>query len=142
MKVKEVMNTHPITIGPEESAAVAARILSRGNIGFLPVCTAEGCLSGVVTDRDLVLRCVAAQKQPDETAVKTLMSSRLVSVDAEADIREAAQKLAKEQLRRLPVTQNGKLVGVVSVGDLLQTPEYRMEAADCMGAIVKNVRKG
>ena len=60
MKVKEVMSTNVISIAPNESAAVAARLLSRFNVGALPVCTKDGRLRGMVTDRDIVLRCVAA----------------------------------------------------------------------------------
>ena len=69
MNVKEVMSGRPITVSPEESAAVAARLLSRHNIGALPVCSKNGSLKGMITDRDIVLRCIAADEDPQTTKV-------------------------------------------------------------------------
>ena len=70
MKLQEIMTQNPVRIHPKERADVAARMLTQYNIGMLPVCTADGTLRGVVTDRDLVIRCMAAGKPPERTAVK------------------------------------------------------------------------
>ena len=74
MQVREVMNPHVVTIDPAESAALAARLLARHNIGALPVCSANGQLQGIVTDRDIILRCVAPEEDPASIPVKHISS--------------------------------------------------------------------
>ena len=101
MKIKEIMSNKVISVSPEESAAVAARLLSRYNIGALPVCGREGKLRGMVTDRDIVLRCVAAQEDPSRTKISEIMTRRDVSVDAEETAQSADLPLRK---RRMCVT--------------------------------------
>ena len=132
------MSTNAITIDTQETAAAAARLLARHNVGVLPVCKG-GRLQGVVTDRDLVLRCVAAGLSPDSTTVGQVMTRRVVSVSPQEDADVAAQKMAVEQVRRLPVVENGRLVGLVSLGDLAKRPEYSMEAAACLCDVCENV---
>ena len=80
MLVKDVMSHRVVSVSPEESTAVAARLLARHNVGALPVCTAEGRLKGMVTDRDIVLRCVAADENPERMKVSEIMTRRVISV--------------------------------------------------------------
>ena len=70
MQVRDIMNPHVVSIDPTESAALAARLLARHNVGSLPVCGSGGQLQGMVTDRDIVLRCVAAEEDPAQTLVR------------------------------------------------------------------------
>ena len=135
MLVKEAMQPAPVTIEPEESAALAARLLSRHNIGFLPVCTSSGKLVGVVTDRDLVVRCVAAEERAEGLPVKRLMSRHPWSADPEDDLRLAAERMARSQIRRLPVVEDGKLVGTVTLGDLARSGACEMEVSRALTAI-------
>ena len=74
MQVRDLMNPSVVSITPGESASLAARLLSRHNLGSLPVCGEDGGLRGIVTDRDIVLRCVAAEEDPAQTPVKDIMS--------------------------------------------------------------------
>ena len=74
MQVRDLMSSSVVSIAPDESVALAARLLSRHNIGSLPVCGADGRLRGIVTDRDIVLRCVAAEENPANTPVREIMS--------------------------------------------------------------------
>ena len=74
MEVKELMNPSVVTIEPTASAALAARLISRHNVGALPVCGADRRLRGMVTDRDIVLRCVAAEEDPAQTLVRDIMT--------------------------------------------------------------------
>ena len=141
MQVKDVMTSQVISIGPEETVSVAARALSRNNIGSLPVCTADGKLRGVVTDRDIVLRSVASNEDAGQQPVREIMTRRLVTVAPEDPLNMAAQLMAKEQVRRLPVSKNGKLVGMVSIKDLFRAPGMAMEAAKALEAVSSNVRK-
>ena len=97
MLVKEVMTPHVVSIAPEESAALAARLLARHGLGALPVCSAEGILRGMVTDRDIVLRCVAPEADPKSVPVKEIMSRRLAAVAPGDDVRQAARLMARRQ---------------------------------------------
>ena len=74
MRVRDLMSKSVVTIAPEESAALAARLLSRHELGALPVCAADGTLVGIVTDRDIVTRCVAAGEEPGRVPVRDIMS--------------------------------------------------------------------
>ena len=139
MKVKEIMTKNVIGIGPEESVEVAARTLSRYNIGVLPVCRADGKLCGVVTDRDLVIRCLASGLEPARTPVRQVMTGQVTSVDGEMDVGVAAHLMGRQQIRRLPVTKNGRLCGMVSLGDMALWEDTAMDAADALGDIARNI---
>ena len=141
MLVKEIMSKNPVTISQEESSAVAARLLSRHNLGSLPVCGSDGRLRGIVTDRDIVLRCVAAENDPDITPVREIMSRSMITVSPEDDVRSAAQLMAGRQVRRLPVVEKGKVVGVLSLGDMARSDRFDMECAKVLSEISANVRR-
>ena len=135
MKVREIMTPRVIRVGPEEPAAVAARMLARYNVGALPVCEEDGRLQGMITARDIVLRCVAAERDPERVPVCHVMTRRVVSVQADVDVREAAEKMAREQIRRLPVEDRGRVCGMVTLGDIVNAPQYTMEAAQALSQI-------
>lgn len=139
MKIRDVMTYPCIRIRPEESVSVAARTLNRYNIGALPVCGSDGRLCGVVTDRDIVVRCLAADRSPLSTTVKDVMTSQVIAAKPDMDAALAASLMGREQIRRLPVVENGKLCGMVSLGDLAQSPECSIEAGDALVEISGNL---
>ena len=139
MKLRDIMTDSVVRINPEESVAVAARTLTRCNIGMLPVCGNDGRLYGVVTDRDLVTRCVAAGRLPASTAVREVMTTAVVSAQPDMDAAAAAQLMGRQQIRRLPVLENGRLCGMVSLGDLANRKETADSAADALAGISSNV---
>ncbi len=139
MKLRDVMTQPCIRIRPEESVAVAARTLTRYNIGALPVCGADGRLCGLVTDRDIVTRCLAADRSPLSTSVRDVMTSQVVAVRPDMDAQLAASLMGREQIRRLPVVENGKLCGMVSLGDLAVKEESAIEAGDALAEISGNL---
>ena len=102
MEVKELMNPGVVWVEPTATAALAARLLSRHNLGALPVCAGDGRLRGMVTDRDIVLRCVAAEEDPAQTQVKDIMTRNCAVVSPDDDAREATRLMAAKQVRRLP----------------------------------------
>ena len=118
MKLRDVMSNPVIRIHPDESVAVAARTLNRYNIGALPVCGSDGRVCGLITDRDIVTRCLAAGRSPASTAVRDVMTSKVISARPDMEANLAAGLMGREQIRRLPVMENGKLRGMVSLGDL------------------------
>ena len=139
MQVKSIMNTNVIPINREESVEVAARLLSAYNVGVLPVCNRDGTLCGMVTDRDLVIRCMAAGRKPEKTKVKEVMTGRVVSVKPDMDAAVAAHLMGREQIRRLPVTDNGRLCGMIGLSDLASREENIMDAADALADITSNI---
>ena len=139
MKLKDIMSPNVICIHPQESVAVAARLLAHHNIGVLPVCSSDGKLCGVVTDRDLVTRCMAANRLPEQTRVQDVMTGRIVSASSAMDVAVAAHLMGREQVRRLPVVDDGKLCGMVSIGDLAGREESSYEAAEALGGICSNL---
>lgn len=141
MLVKDVMSQRVVTVAPEESAAVAARLLARYNVGALPVCMSEGRLKGMVTDRDIVLRCVAAEEDPERTRVSEIMTRRVISVGAQEQASTATELMAREQIRRLPVEENGKVIGMVSLGDFAKAPDFTTEAANALCEISENTKR-
>lgn len=141
MKLREIMTNSVIKIDPEETVAVAARTLTHYNIGALPVCGKDGKLCGVVTDRDLVTRCLATNRTPETTKVRDVMTGQVVSVSPEMDIGVAAHLMGRQQIRRLPVVENGQLCGMVSLGDMAVREQSNPDAADALGDISTNISK-
>lgn len=139
MKLKEIMSTNPVKIDPEESVAVAARTLTHYNIGALPVCRSDGKLCGMITDRDLVTRCLASGKTPENTRVREVMTGKVVSAEPAMDTGVAAHLMGRLQIRRLPVVENGRLCGMVSLGDLATREDCSIDAADALGSICSGI---
>lgn len=142
MKVKDIMTNQVIPIHPEETVEVAARKLAHYNIGMLPVCEKDGKVCGIITDRDLVTRCIAANRSAGETKVRQVMTGRVISANADMDVGAAAHLMGRQQIRRLPVTENGKLCGMLSLGDLAAREESVMDAADALNEITSNISDG
>ncbi|MDR3207579.1 MAG: CBS domain-containing protein [Oscillospiraceae bacterium] len=141
MLVSELMNPNVVSITPDESAALAARLLRRHNVGSLPVCSIDGRLRGIVTDRDIVLRCVAAESDPEQTKVREIMSRGVVGVSPDADVREATRLMSAEQVRRLPVIDEGRVIGMLSLGDMAKTASFGMEASKALSEISSNIKR-
>ena len=141
MKLREIMTNPVVRIHPEETVAVAARMLEHNNIGSLPVCGSDGRLCGMVTDRDLVTRCLAAGKSPQTTIVREVMTTKIYVGRPDMEVSLAAGLMGREQIRRLPVMENGRLCGLVSLGDLARKEESSYDAADALGEISSMVSR-
>ncbi len=141
MLIRHLMHPAVVTIAPEESVALAARLLARHNVGALPVCSADKRLRGILTDRDIVLRCVAAGDDPAETPVREIMTRRPLTLSPETESSAAAALMADRQIRRLPVTEDGRLVGLVALADLARQSALRPEAAAALCEISGNIRR-
>ena len=111
MEISEIMTGQVISICEDEPVTAAARLMKRFNIGAVPVRDEKGRLRGIVTDRDIVLRCVASDAAADDTRVGEIMSRNLETVSPHDDAEKAASRMSDRQVRRLPVADGGKLVG-------------------------------
>ena len=139
MKVKELMSGLVIRIHDKENVFVAARTLTHYNIGVLPVCSSDGKLCGVLTDRDIVTRCMAQGRDPEKTTVRQIMSPQVISVTPDMDSSTAAHLMGSRQVRRLPVVEDGKVCGMLSLADLAKREESIYDAADALTDITESV---
>ena len=135
MKIREMMTAPVVKIHPEESVSVAARMLEHNNIGAMPVCSGDGRLCGMITDRDIVTRCLAAGKVPQNTRVSEVMTGKVYVARPDMEVSLVAGLMGREQIRRLPVMENGKLCGMISLGDLARVEESSIEAGDALTEI-------
>ena len=115
--VRDAMTENPRSIGASASVVEAARLMRDEHIGSLPI-TDDEELVGMITDRDITTRVVAAAADPKMTSVGDVVSRDLISVEPDEDLEEAVQLMASHQVRRLPVVENGSLVGIVAQADV------------------------
>jgi CBS domain-containing protein len=123
--VREVMTSSPETVGTEKTAIDAAKRMKHADAGMIPVVD-DGKLVGTVTDRDIVLRVVAEGKSPESTTVGEIASRELVTVTPDQDLGEALNLMARHQVRRLPVVEAGRLVGVIAQADVARAGDEQL----------------
>ena len=138
MEIKDIMTQSVVSIDPGESVEIAARTMAQHNIGALPVCK-DGKLCGMLTDRDIVTRCLAANRMPGNTTVKQVMTEQVTSVRPDMETGAAAHLMGRLQVRRLPVVENGKICGMVSLGDLAIREETTLDAGDVLADVSSNL---
>ena len=117
MKVRDIMTKDPETVAPGTPIADVAALMRDLDVGIIPVVNNEE-LVGVITDRDITIRVTAAGLAPFEVSVQDFLSPNPVSVSPDDDLDEARQMMAEHQIRRLLVTEDNKLVGILSIGDV------------------------
>lgn len=117
--LKDILNKNVITIGPTASVSEAAYLMMREDIGSLVVVDEERFPVGIITHRDLVISVIAEGKSSEEIIVKEVMTQDLVYVDEDTNIMGILNTLSAYSIRRMPVTKDGKLTGIVSVDDLI-----------------------
>jgi CBS domain-containing protein len=115
--VREVMTPGVRTVSPSQSLAEAAELMKSEDVGSVPV-VEEGRLAGIVTDRDIVIRAVAERRDPQTVKVDEIASGELVTVEPEQDLDEALELMARHRVRRLPVVEEGRLVGMLAQADV------------------------
>ncbi len=142
MKVADIMSRSVVSVNHKEPVTAAARLMKRHNLGALPVCDDEGRLRGLVTDRDIVTRCVAMDYDPTDTMLREIMTRGILTCSPEDGVEKTAAAMGREQIRRIPVTAEGKLVGMVSLGDIARRERTAMEAAAALAGISANIRRG
>ena len=133
--IQEAMTSNPTSVGPTNTAAEAAQIMKAEDIGSLPIVEGDK-LVGTLTDRDIAVRVVAEGRDPDETLVKDVATSSLITVDPEDDFDEAMRQMARHQVRRLAVVRDGRLVGVVAQADVARDANEKQT-----GEVVEEISK-
>ena len=118
MLVRDLMTRGVRTLSPKDTVTFAAQAMAELDVGSIPVCDGQR-LVGVVTDRDLTIRSIAQQRDPQSTVLQDVMSAEVHWCYEDQSIEEAAQLMRDAQIRRLPIVDHErKLVGVISLGDL------------------------
>ena len=135
MKVSEFMMAPPVTVSPDTTVRQVALRMEDAAVGSVPVATGDR-LQGIVTDRDLVLRCLAQGADAD-TAVSELMSAPVATLDATDDVEAAYRTFRRSGVRRLPVLDGDRLVGVLTIDDLFLDVFQRL--ADLLGPVAWSI---
>jgi CBS domain-containing protein len=138
MNIRDVMTSNPRTVSPEDTIQNAARIMRDEDTGVVPV-VENGRAVGVVTDRDIVVRAVADGQL--NRAVREIVSGDVITARPDMSTKEAAELMSEHQVRRLPVVENDRLVGIVSIGDLaVKSPDDR-RIGDAIQEISEGVKE-
>lgn len=115
---RELMTPDPTCVKEDETLVDAARKMRDLDVGALPICGSDDRLKGMLTDRDIVVKCLAQGGDPNTTTAGDLAEGKPVTVGADDDIRVALEMMQKHQVRRLPVIDDHKLVGIISQADV------------------------
>jgi CBS domain-containing protein len=118
--ISEAMTSNPCAIDSDKSVAYASKMMRDEDVGFAPIVEGDR-LVGALTDRDIAVKVVAEGRDPEQTSVREIASTNLVTVNSQEDLDEALHLMARHQVRRLPVVEeDGRLVGVLAQGDVAQ----------------------
>ena len=121
-QVRDVMTSNPTTCEPTATLVDAAKVMAREDVGPVPIVEA-GKLVGLVTDRDIIIRAVAEGRDVTSTTVRDVASKDLVTVTADEDLDRALQLMADNQVRRIPVVEGDRVVGIVSQADVARAAD-------------------
>lgn len=131
--IRDMMSTDVVTCTPQSNLYEAAVKMKDHDIGIIPIVEGQK-LVGLITDRDLVIRGCAA-KLPDSTAVSQLMTTHIETISPNDQIEGVAQRMAANQIRRLPVVENGNLIGMISLGDIALREAHDQKALHALSSI-------
>ena len=132
--VRDVMSPCPRTVAPEATLIDAALVMRREDIGDVLVCEEGDRLVGIVTDRDIVVRALAEGRDPAATRVADICSRDLVIIEPEDSVGGAVRLMREKAIRRIPVAERGRVVGVLTIGDIALERDSRTALADISAA--------
>ncbi len=118
MKVRECMCNQVECVKPETTVCDVAKLMLNKHIGCVPVCNANKNLVGLVTDRDLILRTLACEKDIKQTPVSEVMTTNVYKTTPEANVEDVSKIMCDCQVRRVPVVENEQVIGIITLGDL------------------------
>jgi CBS domain-containing protein len=135
--VQEVMTPDPRTVSPSDTIVDAARVMNEADIGDVIVVEGDE-IKGIVTDRDIVVRAIAEGRDPQSTSVSDVCTASVETIEPSASVDDALRKMREADIRRLPVVEDGRSVGIVSLGDLAVEREPDSTLADISAASPDN----
>jgi CBS domain-containing protein len=133
-RASEIMTKDVTVVREDETVRDAAKRLAKDDVGALPICDSNKQIKGMLTDRDIVVQVVALGKDPSQTRAQELEIGEVVTLRPDDSIQRACELMAQYQIRRLPVVENGQVVGMVSQADLVKNMSAD-QAGRMVGAI-------
>lgn len=134
-QVRNIMTQDVATVNESQSIQEAAEIMSSKNIGSLPVVNDAGYMVGMITDRDITLRSTAQGEDAQTPVSEVMTAQQIVQAEPGMDVQQAAELMAQQQIRRLPVVENGQIVGMVALGDLAADYQHDSKAGEALTSI-------
>ena len=131
MKVKDCMCGDVCCVKPETKVNEIAKLMNKNHIGCVPVCDQNNCIVGMITDRDIILRTIACDKDAKNTSAGEIMTCNVCTCNGNDDVWDVENKMASNQIRRIPVVDNDKVIGILTLGDLAQYNEETGEDNFC-----------
>jgi CBS domain-containing protein len=138
--LRDIMTTDVKTVSKNDDICTAALKMKENNVGIIPVIDEQENCIGLVTDRDIVIRGLA-EKRTASVKVEEVISKDVIQAAPDTEVKQAAEMMAKEQIRRLPVVEKGKLVGIVSMADLAVNRSTQEEAGHAIRGVSKPTEK-
>ena len=133
MKCSEVMTKDPRTCAPTDTVQQAAQLMKSEDVGPIPIVGQDGTLEGIITDRDIALKVVAEGRDPKATKLSEVMTTDVITCTADGDIEDTLNLMEDNQVRRIPVVEGKRLVGIISQADVatrLEQPEKTAELVE------------
>ncbi len=137
-QVRELMTPDPEHLSADDTLVTAAQRMRDADVGSLPICDADGQVTGIITDRDIVVRAIAEGRDPSSTTVGDVASSSTITVTPDQPATEAARLMRENDIRRLVVVHDGRPAGIVSIGDLAIELDEGSALADLSSAPPNN----
>ncbi len=125
MELKDIMTTDVITVTGEDTITSAAQKMREANVGCLVVAN-DGTVEGIITDRDMTVNCSSEGHNPQQCNVSQHMTSPVITTEPDTDILDSVRIMTEEQVKRLPVAEDGRLVGLVSFSDIAEALDQPM----------------
>lgn len=136
MKVKECMCGDVCYCTPDTQISDVAKMMNEKHVGCIPVCNSDNCVVGILTDRDIILRSVACGKDVNSTNASEIMTCNTTCCDCNDDISNVTKIMGATGIRRIPVTENGKLVGMLTIGDFAK---HHNISCECVGSTFEDI---
>jgi CBS domain-containing protein len=136
MLVRDIMTDHVHTVSPTFSIKEAAEAMSKRNIGSLIVVSSKK-LEGIITERDIMSKVVSKGKNASTVKVRDVMSKKLVFIEPDCDMEEAAEMMVKEKIKRLPVVEHNRLIGIITAMDIVTAEPKMTETLSTLVSFVK-----
>jgi CBS domain-containing protein len=123
MKVKDCMNKGVVWLNPDSSVGECARLMDEQHIGSVPVCDQNKQVVGLVTDRDILLRAIAHNKDINNTKLSDIMTTNVYCCDVNTDIEQVTKIMSENQVRRIPVIEKNEITGMITLTDLSRSEQ-------------------
>lgn len=143
MKVRDIMTSEELaTATLDTTLEEIANMMKEEDVGAIPVLDEDEKLAGIITDRDIVVRAIAEGQDPSSCTAEEILSEQLHTIEPDSDLEEAADLMARHKIRRLPVVEDGTIIGIISLGDIsVKAEEEQDKAGEALGDISEGVKQ-